>query len=123
MHVERRQRAARTDGANALASFDRRHGATPPASIYISLSRVTRLERRAGLPPMAKPSAGHPPKLYLRAMGAGAKSDFEVVDGQQRLRTIWEFYRCSTPERRIRQSPVCVSSQSGVNSTHEHCRP
>jgi hypothetical protein len=34
------------------------------------------------------------PKLYLRSIGNGAQGgyDFEVVDGQQRLRAIWEFF-------------------------------
>jgi hypothetical protein len=32
------------------------------------------------------------PKLYLRSLDDGAPYTFEVVDGQQRLRTIWEFY-------------------------------
>lgn len=34
------------------------------------------------------------PKLYLRTIGDGVNGtyDFEVVDGQQRLRAIWEFF-------------------------------
>lgn len=31
------------------------------------------------------------PKIYLRATPSGSQFDYEVVDGQQRLRTIWEF--------------------------------
>jgi uncharacterized protein with ParB-like and HNH nuclease domain len=34
------------------------------------------------------------PKLYLRSVGDGSTGsyDFEVVDGQQRLRAIWEYF-------------------------------
>jgi len=32
------------------------------------------------------------PKLYLNKVTGNAFYDFEVCDGQQRLRTIWEFY-------------------------------
>ncbi|MCA3060347.1 MAG: DUF262 domain-containing protein [Rhodocyclaceae bacterium] len=31
------------------------------------------------------------PKLYLRALNSGAPYEHEVVDGQQRLRAIWDF--------------------------------
>ena len=32
------------------------------------------------------------PKLYLRKTATGSKFKFEAVDGQQRMRAIWEFY-------------------------------
>jgi hypothetical protein len=32
------------------------------------------------------------PKLYLSRAKAGGNHDFDVVDGQQRLRSVWEFY-------------------------------
>ena len=31
------------------------------------------------------------PKLYLRALPHGGSHDYDVVDGQQRIRAIWEF--------------------------------
>lgn len=31
------------------------------------------------------------PKMYWRALPAGQKYRYEVIDGQQRLRTIWEY--------------------------------
>ncbi len=31
------------------------------------------------------------PKMYWRALPAGQKFRYEVIDGQQRLRTIWEY--------------------------------
>ncbi len=41
------------------------------------------------------------PKLYLRRLPAGADGEqafqYEVVDGQQRLRSIWEFYEDEYP--------------------------
>jgi len=32
------------------------------------------------------------PKIYLRVLDPGGDFDYEVVDGQQRLRAIWEFH-------------------------------
>jgi hypothetical protein len=37
------------------------------------------------------------PKIYLRAMPPGGNFEYEVVDGQQRLRTIWEFLENAFP--------------------------
>jgi hypothetical protein len=37
------------------------------------------------------------PKIYLRALSTGGEFDSEVVDGQQRLRTIWEFLENQFP--------------------------
>jgi len=37
------------------------------------------------------------PKIYLRALPPGGQFESEVVDGQQRLRTIWEFLEGSYP--------------------------
>src|SRR5690606_18884256 len=32
------------------------------------------------------------PKIYLRALPAGGLHAYDAVDGQQRLRAIWEFH-------------------------------
>jgi len=37
------------------------------------------------------------PKIYLRRLGTGAKLEYEVTDGQQRLRAIWEFIEDKYP--------------------------
>lgn len=37
------------------------------------------------------------PKIYLRRMGDDSPFEYEVVDGQQRLRTIWEYYEGAFP--------------------------
>lgn len=37
------------------------------------------------------------PKLYLGCMEKGSKYEYQVVDGQQRLRAIWEFRRREYP--------------------------
>ena len=37
------------------------------------------------------------PKLYLRKMPQGSDFQFEAVDGQQRMRAIWEFYHDRYP--------------------------
>ena len=44
------------------------------------------------------------PKLYLRSLDDGGPYTFEVVDGQQRLRTIWESTTASTPSPRTPNS-------------------
>ena len=37
------------------------------------------------------------PKIYLRRVSNGSRYEYEVVDGQQRLRTIWEFFDDAFP--------------------------
>jgi hypothetical protein len=42
------------------------------------------------------------PKIYLRYLGARGPYEYEVADGQQRLRAIWGFLDCKYPLANVR---------------------
>lgn len=53
------------------------------------------------------------PKVYLRKLGAGAPFKFDAVDGQQRLRALWEFFDDKLPLQYV--EPLDIVDGHSIN--------